>query len=90
MKTAIIISDGIKQIMFTPENENEKMALKLITPQEDISVEVKEGTFFDHSPKSARGYTVRESRGGSLRAYEDADSLMIILKPKKPIENKSK
>ncbi len=85
MKTAIIISDGVKQIMFTPENESEKQALKLITPQDDITVETKEGSLFDNhsTPKSAIGYTVSECKGGYLRAYEDTDSLMIVLRPKK-------
>ena len=87
MKVAIIIADKIKQIMFTPENESEKMALKMITPQDDISVEPKTGTLYDNRPECAKGYTVQESKGGSLRAYEDADSLMLVLKPK---ENKSK
>lgn len=82
MKTAIIIADGIKQIMFTPENESEKQALKMITPQDDISVEVKEGTLYDNSPKCARGYVVQKSKGDYLRAYEDEESLMLILIPK--------
>lgn len=30
MKVAIIFSGGVKQINFTPENEGEKQALKLI------------------------------------------------------------
>lgn len=83
MKTAIIMADGIKQIMFTPENENEKQALELFTPNEEITLEVKTGTLFDRSPDSAKGYTVQKCKGDYLRAYEDEDSLMFILKPKK-------
>lgn len=83
MKTAIIIADGIKQIMFTPENDSEKQALRMITPQDDISVETKTGTFYDDSPECARGYIVKECRGDYLRGYEDEESLMIILRPKK-------
>lgn len=41
MKTAIIIADGIKQVMFTPENDSEKQALKMITPQDNITVEIR-------------------------------------------------
>lgn len=82
MKTAIIIADGVKQIMFTPENKSEEIALALITPDDNISVEIKEGTLYDSSPKSARGYVVNKCRGGYLRAYECADSLMLVLTPK--------
>lgn len=83
MKTAIIISNGIKQIMLTPENDSEKQALKMITPQDDITLETHTGTLYDRSPESAKGYTVSQCRGGYLRAYEDTDSLMLVLKPKK-------
>lgn len=83
MKTAIIIADGIKQIMFTPENESEKQALQMITPQDDITLETHTGTLYDRSPDSAKGYTVNECKGGYLRAYENTDSLMLVLRPKK-------
>lgn len=84
MKTAIVIADGIKQIMFTPENESEKQALKMITPDQDITVDIKTGSFFDgHSfPESAAGYIVSECNGGHLRAYQDTNSLMLVLRPK--------
>lgn len=92
MKTAIIISAGIKQIMFTPENDSEKMALKMITTDDDISIEVKSGTLFDrgYTPKSALGYTVQKCRGDYLRAYEDEDSLMLVLKKKNDIPDTTK
>ena len=83
MKTAIIIADGIKQIMFTAENQSEKQVLAMITPQDDITVEAYTGTFYDSSPESAKGYVVAESKGGYLRGYEDKASLMLVLKPKK-------
>lgn len=82
MKTAIIIADGIKQIMLTPENDSEKQALKMITPQDDITLETHTGTLYDRSPASAKGYTVSQCNGGYLRAYEDTDSLMLVLRPK--------
>ena len=82
-KTAIIIADGIKQIMFTPENDAEKQALKMITIDDDISIEIKEGTLYDNSPKSALGYVVRKCNGDYLRAYNDEESLMIVLRHKK-------
>lgn len=82
MKVAIIIADGIKQIMFTPENESEKQALLMITPQDNITVEAKQGTLYDKSPECAKGYTVQKCKNGHLRAFEDEDSLMLILTPK--------
>lgn len=84
MKTAIIIADGVKQIMFTPENDSERQALKMITPDDDISLDIKSGTFYDsyNRPASAHGYTVRLCRSDYLRAYEDVDSLMLVLRPK--------
>lgn len=84
MKTAIIIADGIKQIMLTPESASEKMALKMITPEDNITLEVKSGTLYDglNTPQCARGYTVQKSNGGYLRAYENEEALMLILTPK--------
>jgi len=83
MKCAIVIADGVKQVMFTPENESEKQALKMITDDDEITVETKTGAFYsgfnDHQLK---GYNVALSQGGYLRAYEDSDSLMLVLKPK--------
>ena len=82
MKTAIIIAEGIKQVMFTPENDVEKQALKMITPQDNITVETQTGTLYDRTPKCARGYTVQKCKGDYLRAYEDENSLMLVLRPK--------
>ena len=84
MKTAIIIADGLKQIMLTPENESEKMALKMITPDDNISLEVKTGTLYDgySTPKCARGYIVQKCRGDYLRAFDNEESLMLVLTPK--------
>lgn len=82
MKAAIIIADGIKQIMFTAENDSEAMALKMITPDDDISLEVKAGTFYDTPPRAALGYVVAQCGGGYLRAYECSKSLMLVLRPK--------
>ena len=81
MKTAIIISEGIKQIMFTPENEYEKRALEMITTEDDIKVEIKTGAF--HNSYSTVGYTVDMCKGGYLRAWDNEDSLMLVLTPKK-------
>ena len=83
MKCALIIANDIKQIMLTPESKEEKAALRLITPDQDISVDIEEGTMFDKSPPSALGYTVNVCQGGYSRAYKDEDSIMLVLRPKK-------
>ena len=86
MKVAIIFSEGKKQINFTPENEDEKQALKLITPNDDISLAVKSGSFGDerYSPFSV---SFQECNGGYLRAFDNSESIMLVLSPK---ENKEK
>lgn len=81
MKTAIIISDGVKQVMFTPENDSEKQALKMITPDDDIELAVKTGSF--HASYKPAGYHVGMCQGGFLRAWDDEDSVMLVLTPKK-------
>ena len=84
MKCAIVIADGVKQVMFTPETENEKVALKMINADDEITVEAKSGVFYEgfNEPTKLRGYNVALCQGGYLRAYENADSLMFVLKPK--------
>ena len=82
MKCAVIIADKIKQIMLTPENDSERMALNFITSDDEITLDVEWGTLYNDTPPSARGYTVSECKGGWLRAYEQKDALMLVLKPK--------
>ena len=80
MKTAILITDGVKQIMFTPENESEKQALKMISPDEEIHTVIKTGTFSDMN--GVFGANVYECRGGYMRADENEESVMFVLTPK--------
>jgi hypothetical protein len=82
MKTAIILADGVKQILFTPENENEKQTLQLITPDDNIHTVIKKGTFSDMD--SVFGAEVYECQGGYYRAKEQNESIMFVLTPKKP------
>lgn len=83
MRTSIIFSDGIKQIVFTPENESEKFALKLITSDDNIELALKEGSFqspYDPKPFAA---SIDKCQGGYLRVFNSADSIMLVLTPKK-------
>ena len=82
MKTAILLADGVKQIMFTAETENEKQALKLITADDDIHTVIKEGTFYDHDQK-VFGANVYLCQGGYYRAEDKDESVMFVLTPKK-------
>jgi hypothetical protein len=81
MKTAIIFADGIKQIILTPENDDERMALKLITVNDDISLGVVTGSFGDESLRPFSS-NILECRGGYLRPFGEQNSIMLVLKPK--------
>ena len=82
MKTAVIFADGVKQIVFTPENDDEKYALSLLTPSDDIELLITNGTFGDlkNKPYTAN---VGMCRGDYLRIFSDKESRIIVLSPKK-------
>jgi len=81
MKTAIVFTEGIKQINFTPENEDEKMVLKLITVNDDIHLAKKTGVF---GPDSIKPFSVsiESCRGNHLRCFDNTESIMLVLTPK--------
>ena len=79
MKCAIVLTDGIKQIMLTPENDSEKQALRMITRDDDITIETAWGMFYDSRPL---GYDVSECGGGYLRGFRSDESLMLVLRRK--------
>jgi len=90
MKTAIVFAEGIKQIIFTPENESEEFALSLLTPDDDVEMALCQGTFTDLKtvPFTA---TINECKGKYLRVFEgNKESRMLVLTPKesKPKKNK--
>lgn len=87
MKVDIIFSDGTKQINFTPENEDEKQALKLITPSDDIQLAVQSGQFGEDyfKPFSIK---IDKCKGGYLRAFSSSDSIMLVLTPKPKTEER--
>jgi hypothetical protein len=82
MKTAVIFSDGIKQIVFTPENDDEKYALSLITPKDDIDLLVFTGSMYSDSLPKPFAANITMCRGGYLRIFNDSDSRILVLKPK--------
>ena len=88
MKTAVIFADNVKQIVLTPENKDEKYALSLITSNDDIELLVQNGKMHDYGysmEPQQRPFTatVSECMGGFLRIYEDEESRILVLKPKK-------
>jgi hypothetical protein len=80
MKTAILITDGVKQIMFTPENDAERQALKFISPDDNIHTVIKTGTF--SNVNGVFGAKIYECQGGYMRAEENQESVMFVLTPK--------
>ena len=81
MKTAILIADGVKQIMFTAENDAERQALKMISTEDEIHTVVKTGNFYNEP--EVFGVNVYKCQGGYYRAEANNDSVMFVLTPKK-------
>jgi len=79
MKISVVLAEGVKQIMFTPETEHEKKALKHIAPNDEYSVASVMGTF-DSEPQHY-SYNASMCQGGNLRRFAEKDSLMFVLKP---------
>lgn len=88
MKVSLIISEKAKQVMLTPEDESEKLALKMISSGNDIEVAVKDGRF--HSGLRPAGYEIDMCQGGYLRAWDSEDSIMLVLTPKNPEASEEK
>lgn len=79
MKIAVLLVDGAKQIMLTPETEHEKTALKMIAPTDKIEAATKWGRFtYDNGPRHY-GMEVAECQGGYYREFPDSESLMFIV-----------
>ena len=80
MKISIVIAEGEKQIMMTPETDTERQALKFITPNDNIEIATQWGTY-DNEP-SHFSYNTSKCQGGHFRRFAEKDSLMFILKDK--------
>jgi len=85
MKMSVVIGDGVKQIMMTPETDHEKEALGWIAPTDTVKIATQWGTY-DSEPQHY-SYNTSMSQGGVLRRYAEKDSLMFVLTPKeKPVK----
>lgn len=82
MRTAIIFSGGVKQIVFTAETDEEKMALNLMSCDDDIEMLSVNGSFGDSGNKPFTA-TVSPCRAGYLRVFSDENSRILVFKPKK-------
>lgn len=81
MKISIVIAEGEKQVMMTPETDVEREALKFIEPKDDIEIATTWGTY-DSEP-SKYSYNTTKCQGGYFRRFAEKDSLMFVLRPKK-------
>ncbi len=64
MKVALLIIDKTKQIVLTPETEDEKAILKIFGT--DMDTKIYKGDFYHHP-----------CQGGYLRQYQDNVSIII-------------
>jgi len=87
MKTAIVFSDGIKQIIFTPENAQERQALSLFTVDDNIELAIHTGSFGEASYKPFTP-SIHACQGGYLRVFNNPQSIMFVLTPKKDDQTK--
>jgi hypothetical protein len=85
MKISLVIVDGYKQVMFTPETDHEKSALKMIAPGDTLIGVSKWGTFDDERRHVYEN--VEMCKGGYLRRFAQQDSLMFVIDDKQK-ENK--
>lgn len=85
MQISLVIAEGTKQVMFTPETEHEQQALEWIAPEDTLEAVAVWGTY-DDKP-SHYSYNTAKSQGGYLRRYATKNSLMFVIneKPKKPV-----
>jgi len=81
MKISLVIAEGMKQIMFTPESEHEKSCLKMIDVEDEVSIVRKWGEFYNKNAHAKM--QVSACQGGYLRLFPEESSLMFILKDKK-------
>ena len=78
MKISVVIAEGVKQIMMTPETEHESEALKWIAPGDKATVAVQRGTY-DNEIKHF-SHNTEMCKGGYLRRFAVKDSLMFVIK----------
>ena len=81
MKISLVITEGAKQIMLTPETNHEKEALAYIA-KDDVLRTVRQVRGAFASVDEHVDFQVAECQGGYYRAFETEDSLMFVIKQK--------
>ena len=82
MKISIVLLEGAKQIMMTPESDHEKAALKMIGTDDVLRVVSKWGSFgLGHSEHVS--YNIAQCQGGYFRPFAEEDALMFVIKDEK-------
>jgi len=81
MKVAVVITSTHKQVMFEPENDHERAALRLIAPSDDVRVQWYAGAFGDRDEPHANVFP-RECLGGYLRQFSSPGTMMLLVTPK--------
>lgn len=77
MKISVIICEGQKQIMMTPQTDHERRSLKFIHPTDTLQVVSRVGSFDDEYQHVKE--QVSMCQGGYLRRFPEADSLMFLI-----------
>ena len=70
MKAQLVVGDGWKQIVFSPETEHDKTIARMLAETGRQNVEVKFGAFFHE-----------QCQGGWYRQFDSSDALMFTLTP---------
>lgn len=81
MKISVVIIEGAKQIMLTPETDHEKESLSYINPDSKVNIVMKNGSFGDED--SHANYQIDKCLGGYYRPFHSEDSIMFIIKDEK-------
>lgn len=81
MKIAVLLVDGAKQIMLTPETDHEKTALKMIAPTDKIEAVTKWGHYGEGERHA--GVEIGKCQGGYYREFSNSESLMFVVTSKK-------
>ena len=80
MKIAFYMEDGLKQLVFTPENESEANMLSNLHDGQ-LSLSVKKGSFFQCQGGWTR-YGVHYDHDGMFgRSHGNDESTMLVLRP---------
>lgn len=83
MTAAVIITEGVRQIILTPETPEERAMLGLISSDDSVEVLSTTGTFYDRDASvKPFGAKVKTCRGGYLRAWQHDESRILVFRAK--------